>query len=477
MKTVRCLLSVSLLFGTGAAVAASTNYVKAAWFEADITPPVGSLLVGYGTNDYSVAKHDELKAIGLAVSDGVRKVVIISVDVLGLGEDSIREIRRRVAKTVGTDETSVMVSSTHTHEGPMTDMYRAKYRPESRLKFDETPGSPEMRNMERIVGGIDRAAREMMAREWKDYVPAYYSLKCDETRNRRYTTADNHASFNAHRPVLQKLTDEIADRELGTLILLNPNHGLMANQPAFVLGNFAAHPLSAHAPGLGGVRISSDFPGFYRRYIERETGANAMFVQGAAGDLVPKEDEMGLAAAQKTGEALAKASVFSIVSAQRCHARFAMARPRVGSASRTFTSRLRKRWRKGGCETQTFEIQCVAIGDVCFVGVPGETVCEIGLEIKWHSPFRRTFVGYLATGYYEYIVTENQMVAGGYESQSHRFASRDSLKLVETARDAMFDLHAKLFPEDDEGDDPYPDNLSTPLVNVPEMYKGDKYGR
>jgi len=236
--------------------------------------------------------------------------------------------------------------------------------------------------------------------------------------------------------------------------------------------------VTAGEPAKVVVEEERDFPGFYRRYIESETGAKAMFVQGAAGNLVPKEDELGLGGAQRTGEELAKASVFSIISAQRCHARFAMSRPRVGATSRTFTTRLRKKLRdKLKRETHTFEIQCLAIGDICFVGVPGETVCEIGLEIKWHSPFRRAFIGYVATGYYDYIVTENQLVGGGYEAQSQRFAVRDSLKLVETARDAMFDLHSKLFPEDDLGDDPYPDNLNPPIVNIPEMYKGSKYMR
>ena len=75
-----------------------------------------------------------------------------------------------------------------------------------------------------------------------------------------------------------------------------------------MIGNWAAHALTAHAPGLGGLRISSDFPGFYRRYIESETGAKAMFIQGAAGDLVTKDDEYGNAAAKRVGEEIGRAS-------------------------------------------------------------------------------------------------------------------------------------------------------------------------
>ena len=116
----------------------------------------------------------------------------------------------------------------------------------------------------------------------------------------------------------------------------------------------------------------------------------------------------------------------------------------------------------------------MAIGDICFVGVPGELVSELGLEIKWNSPFARTYIAYVATGYRGYIVPPNLRAAGGYEAQSQRFICRDTLTLVKTASDAMFELRSRLFPEDDEGDDPYPDNIHSPLVNVPEMYKAEK---
>ena len=109
-------------------------------------------------------------------------------------------------------------------------------------------------------------------------------------------------------------------------------------------------------------------------------------------------------------------------------------------------------------------MQCIAIGDVAFVGVPGETVNELGLEIKWHSPFKRTFVAYCSTGYFGYIAPPNFVAAGGYEGKHQRFAGRDVLKLVETSRDGLFDLYAALHPEAAEGGEEYPDCVELPLV-------------
>ena len=446
--------------------------IRARWFEANISPDVGTLLAGYGMNDVSEAKYDDLLATGLCLDDGSNRVVLISLDLLGLDYTSIREIRKIVSSATGAPEDAVMVSCTHTHQGPHTRMY-SRNSAISERTFDESPDSLDSRYMRRLYDRITEAVKRMMEGEWGEYVIGYHSGQCLENRNRRYTTADNHATFNAHRPILHKLTTNIADHEVGTLVLLNS-----ANRPMYVVGNWAAHPLTAHAPGLGGLRISSDFPGFYRRYIESETGAKAMFVQGAAGDMVTKDDECGNAAARRVGEAVAIQSIVSVISIQRCYERFAIRRPRVGAVIRPFTTRLRKRWRDFyGKAEATFDVQALAVGDVCFVGLPGEVVNELGLEIKWNSPFARTFIAYLATGYIGYVTPMNLLAAGGYEAQSHRFASADTLTMVKTAQDAMLELRGRLYPEDNAGDDPYPDNTAPAIVNVPGMYKGSKWSR
>ena len=245
-----------------------------------------------------------------------------------------------------------------------------------------------------------------------------------------------------------------------------------------MIGNYAAHPLASHAPGKGGLRITSDYPGFYRRYIENETGAAAMFVSGACGDLVPKDDELGVNAARKVGENLAMASVAAIIGMQRNADRFVIGDPRLGASIVTMESRLRAPYRKMfGRETEKMEIQVLSVGDVAFVGVPGELVNELGLEIKWHSPFKRTFIAYCATDYFGYISTLNQIAAGGYEPQTQHFAARDTLRLVSTAQDALLSLRAQVFPEDGSGEDPYPDNLALPLVNLPGGFKASKWQR
>ena len=212
--------------------------------------------------------------------------------------------------------------------------------------------------------------------------------------------------------------------------------------------------------------------------MERETGATAMFVSGACGDLVPKDDELGVNAARKVGENLAMASVAAIIDIKRNDGRFVIQKPRLGASIVTMESRLRAPYRKMfGRDTEKMELQVLSIGDIAFLGVPGELANELGLEIKWHSPFKRTFIAYCATDYFGYISTLNQVAAGGYEPQSQYFASRDTLRLVATAQDALLSVRSQVFPEDCTGEDPYPDNLALPIVNLPGGVKASKWHR
>ena len=57
------------------------------------------------------------------------------------------------------------------------------------------------------------------------------------------------------------------------------------------------------------------------------------------------------------------------------------------------------------------------------------------------------------------------LVSGGYEGGAQYFTARGGLALVNTAVDAMFELHDELYPQEDG--DIYPDNHIPQLVNIP----------
>ena len=173
----------------------------------------------------------------------------------------------------------------------------------------------------------------------------------------------------------------------------------------------------------------------------------------------------------------AHAQIDAIIDAGRNTERFTIAEPKLGHSIRPFVYPLRSDLRGriqpeyDNSDDMHLELQCISIGDCAFAGMPGELLAEPGLEIKWNSPFRRTWVASLSTGFCGYMSPANFMVAGGYEPLKQSFRSRGTLKLVNETVDQLFELRQRMFPQDFAGADPYPDNLTQPIMNIPEGVK------
>ena len=443
-----------------AVIGSASAATRATWTEEVISCEVGSALAGYNADDISVCKHDDLKLVACGVDDGSSRVFIFVFDLIGIDAANVQPMRARVAKTLGVPSANVLFTCTHNHHGPHSRPFKGKEK--------EGQADVDRKYMEFLNGRLDAVAdRLRRAENWRKVQIGFYSTRVDANRNRRLTTPDNQASFLPCVPELYRIADPIADQELGTVVFFEPDD--LRETPLFVIGNYAAHTLASHAPGVGGLRITADFPGFYRAYVKSATGADAMFIQGACGDLVPKEDELGMAAARALGETLAKASIRSIISIQRNDPRYIFKDPKVGGDLRSFDVRYRQKWSKKlkVPSERSLEVQSIAIGDVAFAGMPGEILNEIGLEIKWHSPFKRTFIAYISTGYDAYMCPANFVAAGGYEGRHHRFASRDTLKLVNVTTAGLCDLLERLFPDAVKDGEAYPDFVDLPLVALP----------
>lgn len=57
----------------------------------------------------------------MALSQGGTTLVLVSCDLIGVGRETTRAVRRLVNEAVGLEEAAVMVHCTHTHSGPATD--------------------------------------------------------------------------------------------------------------------------------------------------------------------------------------------------------------------------------------------------------------------------------------------------------------------------------------------------------------------
>ncbi len=423
--------------------------MKISWFKTNISPEIGSCISGYCVGDVATSKLNDLFMTGLLADDGERKVLLISFDLLCLDRIYILKYRKLCGEILNIPPEAVMLTFTHTHGGPQTNTEPGK--------LADLLDSKYLDKLENLLR--DECKKLISSPQNLECDVFFYSNKVDANKNRRVVTADNYAAYIPCRAELRNCADGFTDQELGS-ILFFPRQSSM---PAYVIGNYASHPLAAHTPGSGGFRISADYPGFFRDYVTAETGAECMFVTGACGDLFPHKDELGSEGAKQMGIQLAEGVFRAMLDVQRNTERFQMTEQKVGAICRSIRVPLRPFYRNNekmlpkhdlNDDHIELEIQCLSIGNTCFIGVPGEWCSELGAEVKWHSAFRKTFIAFAATAYNEYICPGNFLLQGGYEARHQHFPARYSIDMVKLAVDATYELRDILYPlpEDCEED-------------------------
>ena len=416
--------------------------MKVASFKKVITCQIGDDLGGYGNGITSVAIHDDLYLRGLCLDDGEKRVLMLSYDLVGIDLPDLETIRAIVREELGLEPADVIISCTHNHSGPHSRLERA------------TPLNE--RYMKDLFRWTREAAAELKEAVFRDVNVYFYSRHCHENINRRVVAMED----NTARPLpsfkeLRPFADGITDDELGLVVFHDPG------KPGFtdVLVNFAAHPLASHCPGQmrAGNTITADYPGEIRKYVEENTGAECFFVTGAAGDMFPKEFEEGFDASRKMGINIAKDVIESMANVLRNKSRFLIPEPKLNTKMIDVPLRLlcneekktKFAVRKDGMEIAPEGLHFLTIGkDVCFVGVPGELLAEVGLMMKWCSPFRKTFILYNSTDYSGYHCHPNAFVSKGFEYDGSLFASLSGFRLLKAAVETMYRLRGDEFAKE-----------------------------
>ncbi len=76
----------------------------------------------------------------------------------------------------------------------------------------------------------------------------------------------------------------------------------------------------------------------------------------------------------------------------------------------------------GGSKTVDLEMQCIRIGNIALLSVPGEPFIEIAQQIVAGSPFAHTLFSGYSNGGFGYIPTRAGFAEGGYETEATPFA-------------------------------------------------------
>jgi len=239
--------------------------VRVGLARADISPPLGLPTRNWAASTTlgNTGRHRPLTATAVAMSDGAgRDALLISLD-LGWwrrAEDEAR-LRRRVLDATGLAEDAVLVHLVHTHAGPYT--------------MAEDPAEPSrpvadyLDALAESVAGIAVAALERAEPATITWSSGHCGLAVnrDLPRERREVVA-----FNPRRPADDTL---LVGRVTGA-----------ADEVLAVLVNYACHPTTL---AWENSLVSPDWVGSAREVVEEATGARCVVLQGASGDLSPRD--------------------------------------------------------------------------------------------------------------------------------------------------------------------------------------------
>ena len=258
--------------------------------QADITPPAGIFNRNWGaaTSDVSTGIHRPLTATALALrADAASQpLVLLSLD-LGWWRTVEDEwaLRGAVIEALGVDISRVVVNLIHTHAGPGIC-----------AEDEDKPGGRLIpAYLTHLRETCIRIAQQAVANAAPGRLEWAYG-RCDLARNRDLPdpAADRIVcGFNPDAPADDTLLIGRATTATGA--------------PIATLINYACHPVTL---AWQNALISPDFVGAMRELVEATTGVPCLFLQGASGELAPRQQYTGdTAIADANGRVLGYAAL------------------------------------------------------------------------------------------------------------------------------------------------------------------------
>lgn len=283
----------------------------------DITPPVGIYhrMWGAATHERSTGVHRPLTATALVLHPASGPVepaqcqVLIALDMCLLWAEEMRELLDAVAAATGLRHDQLLVCFSHTHGAGLMGKERAD-RPGGELI------GPYLTELSRRVGALVNQARA----DLRSCVISYGTGRCHLAAQRDFWDEDTKqyvCGLNPEAPADDTvLVGRIADQS-GT--------------PVAVVVNYACHPTTL---AWQNTLISPDYPGALREVVESATGVPCVFLQGASGDLGPREGFVGEpAVADRNGRQLGYAVLSALASLPPPATRFRYMGPVVSGAT------------------------------------------------------------------------------------------------------------------------------------------------
>ena len=421
--------------------------MKTGYAKICINPPYGAPIVGYYEKRNVKGILDSLYARAVAFDDGIKKAVIVTVDVCLLNLAFCNMAKNAISTATGIDRDAIFINMSHTHTGPLVGK-----------DFASGAESSDTYN-EFLIASICDAAVYALA----DLHNSKLETGKAEAKNisfiRRYRMKDGSVATNPGQH------NENIDHALGT-----PNETVkivkIVREDAddIVIVNFGTH-----ADSVSGEYITADYMGFVCSTLENALPkTKCIFLLGPQGDVNhvnvhPTKGEMAILNdnytsvphsikhAEHMGRVIAGAvlSVYSVTEEVKAE-KIAYGSKTVYLPSNQENDRIEEVRKicelydagrqnelpykemelvtviaearrimklENGPEAYEFLLSAVKVGDLVFAGIGGEPFVEIGVRIENESPFKNTIVCCLTNNTGGYIPTSSSYDEGGYEAR------------------------------------------------------------
>lgn len=433
---------------------------------SNITPHLGTLLVGAFSPTPANNVHDELHVRSLVVDDGAVQLAFVITDLLMIERKVIDTAKQIIYERTGLPTKHILISAVHNHYGPSAEGKERKnwnyYKPlDDYQKF----------LVRRIVDGVQIALNNLEpARIGWGTVQAP-----ENVFNRRWIMKDPVMNpFGEMDKV--KFNPGVGNSDaLEPAGPIDPDVSFLAVQstegrPIAIMANYSLH----YVGGIPKGDVSADYFAVFADKTQKLLGAdrqNPPFVgimtNGTSGDInninvrgskekhAPYEkinivaNDVAQKVYQKYKELdyynwvplnaaydelrlkIRKPSQEGVELARKILHRSQEEKPLNHPQERVFARRalqLKEEWP----DSIDIPLQVFRVGDLGIAAAPFEVFAEIGLEIKAKSPIKSTFTIELANGAYGYLPTPRQHELGGYEAWlgSNKVEKDASVKMV-----------------------------------------------
>ena len=444
------------------------NKLQAGFSRVDVTPPLGIAINGYFVPRNAEKVLDPLEANCLALGCGNDKIVLITIDNLGIKQVLLEPMQKAVMEATGLPLEAIYIHCTHSHTaGAITPMLEG----EENLEYRET-----------LKDKLAEAAKAALA----DLQPARMGWGVGQAPNvafvRRFRMKDGSVRTNPgtnHPDIVAPIGD--VDERVNVLRFDREADSL-------VLMNFGNHPDT-----VGGCNLSADWPGFARRSLEQAIpGTKAIMFNGAQGDvnhinvhptggagndLTRDFDDVdrGYGHARHIGRVIAGAVLqvydkvcYTDVEQLRYLQRavdipsnmpeekdLPLARkyaalhnegkdaeiPYTGMMLTTVVAEALRMLRlENGPDAFPLPLSGIAIGNVALIGIAGEPFTGIGRALKEAPGWDLVLPTCCTNGYEGYFPMMDSYIEGGYEARSSNFKAGVAELLIQEGQKLLAQL-------------------------------------